>query len=63
MPLIQNRGKRFTKNLMSNLEKDNMSDGLKNVLYGVGILQKSEDGEFRLIDDVYKIKVEEEYKT
>lgn len=63
MPLIQNRGKRFTKNLMSNLEKDNMSDGLKNVLYETGILQKSEDGEFRLIDDVYKIKVDEEYKT
>mgnify|MGYP003114265654 FL=1 len=63
MPLIQNRGKRFTKNLMSNLEKDNMSDGLKNVLYESGILQKSEDGEFRLIDDVYKIKVDEEYKT
>ena len=62
MPVIHNEGKKYTKNVMSNLQRNNMTDKLKTALFDVGILQKV-DGELKIIDDVSKIKVDEEYKT
>ena len=62
MPVIHNEGKKFTKGVMSNLQRNNMTDKLKTALFDVGILQKV-DGELKIIDDVSKIKVDEEYKT
>ena len=67
MPVIHNEGKKYTKNVMSNLQRNNMTDKLKTALYDVGILQKVSDKDGKetiyIIDDVSKIKVDEEYKT
>ena len=53
MPVIHNEGKKYTKNVMSNLQRNNMTDKLKTALFDVGILQKV-DGELKIIDDVSK---------